>query len=159
MKRLVVVLAVLALGGVFFGCSEAGNDGGGGSSSTGTVSGTLTFVEADSSAVVGALDYYVSVMTSAQYSAWQGAGGGDPAAYETAGGQWSFTSAVGANTDNYSITSVPTGDYYVLAFAWVTADPASDSPDYAGYGHIMTGPGTLAAGETLTVDLDVSPIP
>ena len=26
MKRLVVVLAVLALGGVFFGCSEAGND-------------------------------------------------------------------------------------------------------------------------------------
>ncbi len=156
MRHALMILSVLLLVGLMMGCDEAGNDG---DDAAGSVTGQLAFVDAGSNPVDSGLDYYVSVMTSAQYAAWQGAGGGDPSAYETAGIQGAFTSTPADNTTAYTVSSVPAGTYYVLAFAWVANDPATQDPDYGGLGHIVTGPGTVPGGGSLVVNLDVSPMP
>jgi hypothetical protein len=153
MRYTITLVSVFLLFALMMGCDEAGNDGG---DTTGSVTGELTFGESGSE-VDSSLDYYVSVMTSAQYSAWLSGGGGDPSDDETAGIQGAFTSTPTDNTTAYTVSSVPAGTYYVFAWAWVTADPATQSPDYASYEHVeTTGPGGLAGGGTLFVNLTVS---
>jgi hypothetical protein len=163
MKRIVLIFAaVLAVSLVMAGCEAAGlgGDDDGDSSASGTISGTLEFVNADGSAVESDLTYYVSAMTQEQLLEWQNADAGDPSSYETASAQGVTTSTASDNTAEYSVSDVPADDYYVVAFAWVTTSfDSGGEPDYAGLSHMQDGPGTVTDGGTLTVDLTVSPLP
>ena len=102
----------------------------------------------------GTSTYRVSVMTESDYSAYSG---GDTSSYETAYGEGSLSTSLGANTQNFSISDVQTGGYVIFGFVWSGVDPATTSPNVIDNAFVSGSPQrvTVEDGQTDTANLNL----